>query len=113
MTLGRAVYVTQRSSLGGTGGGSALHEKCVDERLNLPVQDLVDTGGLQPRSMILDELVRGENVGADLAPPGDLLLVAFELGHLLLLLPTIVVVQPRTQDLHRCGLIFMLRPLIQ
>ncbi len=44
--------------------------------------------------MVLDQLVRVERVGADLAAEGDLLLVAGQLGQLLALLPLGQLVEP-------------------
>src|SRR3990172_8082864 len=89
-----------------------LEENRLDETVQVPVQDRGDVPRLLARPMIFDQLVRGQDVGPDLAAPGDGRLFPLELGHLLVLLALHVVVEPGPQDLHGHGLILVLRALV-
>src|SRR6266446_7887085 len=57
-----------------------------DQPVEVAVHHPLDVADLEPRPMVLDELVGMERVRADLAAEGDLLLLAGELGELLALL---------------------------
>ncbi len=58
----------------------------LDELVDFAVQDVLDLGGLDVGPVVLDEGVRLEDVGADLVAPGDLALLAVELGDFLVAL---------------------------
>ena len=42
------------------GGGLPLQEERIDEGIDLSTQDLLHVAGLQPASVVLHELIRGE-----------------------------------------------------
>src|SRR3990172_1501992 len=89
-----------------------LEENRLDETVQVSVQDRGDVPRLLARPMIFDQLVRGQDVGPNLVAPGDGRLYPLELGHLLVLLPLVVIVEPGPQDLHGHGLVFVLRALV-
>ncbi len=62
--------------------------------------------------MVFDKLVRGQDVGTDLTPPGDLLLFPFEPLELFFLLTAIILIESATEDFHSRSPIFMLRTLV-
>ena len=62
--------------------------------------------------MVLHHLIRVEDIAADLAPEGDVLLFAADLIELLLLLLQPAVVQPRPQHLHGRIAVAVLRTLV-
>ena len=64
------------------------------------------------RAVVLDHLVRMQDVAADLAAEGDVLLLAAELIELRLLLLHLQVVEPRLQHLHRRVAVLVLRSLV-
>ena len=67
----------------------------VDEAVQVAVHHGVDVAGLIAGAVVLDQGVGHEHVGADLAAPGDLLLLALDVRDLLQVLPLL--------DLHQLG----------
>src|SRR5687767_8145440 len=79
------------------GAGGPLHQERFDEQVNVAVEHAVDVSDLLFGSMILDQLIRMEDVAANLAAKRDVLLRAADLIELCLLLLELDVVQPRLQ----------------
>ena len=63
-----------------------LHQKRLDERVDVAVEHAVDVADLLLGAVVLDELIRLQDVAADLAAERDLLLDAADLVQLRLLL---------------------------
>ncbi len=89
-----------------------LEQVCLDEGIDPPVQDRIHVPGLDPGAVILHQLVRSQDVGADLAPPGDLLLLPAEPIQLLFLLLPGPLVQAGPQHLHGHGPVLVLGALV-
>ena len=62
--------------------------------------------------MVLDHAVRVQDVGADLAAPGDVLLALVQVFHPLALLLQFEFVQPCAQNLHGRGAVAVLRAFV-
>src|SRR5205823_1369394 len=73
----------------------------LDERVEVAVQHGLDVADLEPRPMVLDQLIGLKRVRADLAAERDLLLLAGELRELLALLLLSELEQARLEDPHR------------
>src|SRR5690242_15796157 len=67
----------------GLGSGARGGEVGADERVESPVHHRLHVADLHAGPVVLDDLVRRERVGADLAPERDLLLLAGQVGQLL------------------------------
>ena len=61
-------------------------EEGADKHIDVAIHDSLDIARLDIRAVVLDHRVRLEDIGADLAAPFDLLLVALELRELCFLL---------------------------
>src|SRR3989440_1462120 len=83
-----------------------------DQLVEVAAHHRLDVADLDPRPMVLDELVGMERVRANLAAEGDLLLRTSELGELLALLLVRELVEPRFEDSHRRVAVAELRPLV-
>src|SRR5437879_6468392 len=83
-----------------------------DQPVEVAVHHPLDVADLEPRPMVLDELVGMERVRADLAAEGDLLLLAGELGELLALLLVRQPVEPRLEASPRRIAVAELRALV-
>ena len=69
-----------------------MKEIGVHQRVNFSIQHRFHIAGLHPCSMVLDQLIRREDIGPDLRTPRDLLLFTSQgLDFLLLLLPEMLV----------------------
>src|SRR5437764_941485 len=73
----------------------------LDERVEVAVQHGLDVADLEPRPVVLDQLIGLKRVRADLAAERDLLLLAGELRELLTLLLLSELEQARLEDPHR------------
>src|SRR2546430_3454161 len=73
----------------------------LDERVEVAIQHGLDVADLEPRPVVLDQLIGLERVRADLAAERDLLLLARELRELLALLLLGDRVQASLEDPHR------------
>src|SRR5687768_2292172 len=89
-----------------------LKEKGPDELVQVAVQNAIHIANLVFGPVILDHAVGRQDVGADLAPEGDVLLLAADLVEFRLLLLQLQVVEPRSQHLHRRGPVLVLRPFV-
>ena len=87
------------------------HQVCDHEFLQISVQHGIRVAGLNAGAQILDHLVRMQDIGADLAPPADLLLFAGDLGGLGLALRHFPLIQLGPQDLHGGGPVEVLAAL--
>src|SRR5438876_965858 len=83
-----------------------------DQPVEVAVHHRLDVADLEPRPVVLDELVGMKRVRADLTAEGDLLLLAGELGELLALLLVRELVEPRFEDSHRRVAVAELRTLV-
>src|ERR1051325_1970259 len=89
-----------------------LTEVCVDERLDVAVEHGVRVPHLRPRAVILHHAIGMEDVRPDLVAEAELLLPLGELGHLLVLLLALELVETPLQDLHRHRLVLVLGALV-
>src|SRR5262245_41391157 len=89
-----------------------LHEKRLDEHVEVAVEHAVDVADLLFGPVIFGELIRMEDVAPNLAAERDLLLRAPDLIELRLVLLELDVVEPRFQDAHRRIAVAMLRPFV-
>src|SRR5207237_5651976 len=78
----------------------ALREVGVDELGEVAVEDALHVADLVARPQILDELVRLQDVRADLAAESDVLLLPLDALHFLLPLLDLELIEPRAQQLH-------------
>ncbi len=84
----------------------------LDELVQVPVQHCVHVAHLEIGAVILDQAVGLEDIGADLASPGDVLLGAVEGLGLLLLLPQLQLIEAGFQHLQGHGAVLVLGPLV-
>src|SRR5438552_14277425 len=77
-----------------------LHEIRLDEDVDIAVEHAVDVADLLLGPMILHELVRMQDVTADLAAERDFLLRAANLIELRLVLFHLDVIEPRLEHAH-------------
>ena len=89
-----------------------LHQKRLDEAVEVAIQHAVDVADLLLGAMVLDQLVRVQHVAPDLIAEGDVLLHAADRVELRLLFLQAQIVQARLENLHRRIAIAMLRPLV-
>src|SRR3989449_5546726 len=82
-----------------------------DQPVEVAVHHRLDVADLEPRPVVLDELVGMKRVRADLTAEGDLLLLAGELVELLALLLLRQLVEPRFENSHRRVAVAKLRAL--
>src|SRR5262245_28799560 len=73
----------------------ALHQKGLDEHVDVAVENAVHVAHLLLRAVILDQLIGMQHVTANLAAERDLLLDAADLLELRLLLFGLQIVEPR------------------
>src|SRR3989475_1871281 len=83
-----------------------------DQPVEVAVHHRLDVADLEPRPVVLDELVGMKRVRADLTAEGDLLLLAGELVELLALLLLRQLVEPRFENSHRRVAVAKLRALV-
>ena len=84
----------------------------IDKGIQIAVHDRADVAGLRRSSVILHHAVRMEHVGADLAAPGNVRLLAANFGQVLQLLFDLPLVQLGAQHLHRFLAVLDLRALL-
>ena len=87
-------------------------EEGADEHIDIAIHDGLDIARLDVRAVVLDHRVRLEDVGANLATPLDLLLVALELRELSFLLLHLELKELRAQHLEALLAILELGALI-
>src|SRR5436305_7787889 len=75
-------------------------EPGLDERIEVAVEDAVGVADLGAGAVVLDQAVGLQHVAADLAPPGDLLLLPLALGLLGAALLHLAVVEAAALVLH-------------
>src|SRR6266850_6769967 len=90
---------------------AAAQEEGPDERIQVAVQNALRVAALEPGAMVLDEGVRLQDVGADLAAEIDVLLRPLLHRALLVTLAALHVVQARPEDFHGHVAVPVLRSL--
>src|SRR4030095_16357090 len=98
--------------MSGLGGRPRRGQKSANERVEPSIHDRFHGSDLDAGAIVLDDLVRRERVGADLAAEGDLLLLPGQVGQLLLLLLLVDLEEPRLEDAHRGIAVPELRALV-
>src|SRR5829696_6473780 len=90
----------------------ALHQERLDEDVDVAVEHAVDVADLLLGPVIFDQLIWVQDVAADLAAEGNLLLGAADLLELRLLLLRLQIVEAGLQHLHCRVAVAVLRPLV-
>ncbi len=83
-----------------------------DEPVQLTIHDGGDLADFVSRSMVFDHLVGLEDIGPDLAAPGDVLLFTDDGIELGFLLPLLHFKEARLQNFHGAVAILQLRPFV-
>ncbi len=84
----------------------------MDEGVNVAIHDGLEVGAFGAGAKVLDHLIGLEDVAADLIAPADFAFFAIELFHLRAFFVHDFLIQLRFEDLHGCGLVFVLGALI-
>src|SRR6266542_1006975 len=84
----------------GLGARPRALEEGLDEWIEAAIHHGFDIADFNAGAVVLDDLVRVERVAADLAAEGDVLLLAREVGQLLLLLLLVELVETCLEDAH-------------
>src|SRR5262249_31107504 len=88
------------------------HQVRLDERIDRAIEYSVRISDFNSGAMVLDHSIRLQDVGPDLATPGNIFLVLRELLKLFTFLLLFEFEQSRAQDLHRHRAILMLGALV-
>ena len=83
-----------------------------NESFDLPIQHGLHIAGLEIGSMILDHLVRLEDITSYLVAPCDFALLAVQLGNLGITFLLFEHIQFRLEHLHRLRPVLMLAPFV-
>src|SRR3989338_7967263 len=89
-----------------------LQQVGLNEAVDVAVQNRIGVADLDAGPVVLYHAVGVEDVGTNLAAPGNLLLGLMKGLHSFLLLFQLKLVQPGAQDLHRHRLVFVLGALV-
>src|SRR5262249_45377265 len=87
---------------------SAPLQERFDEAVEVAVQDRLNVPGLVARPLVLDELIRGERVRADLIAECNVVLLPRKTLELTPLLLPLAFGEPRPEDLHGLGPVLQL-----
>src|SRR5215207_5604753 len=106
------VQTTEDALLGTVLGGGPTLQEGVDKGVEVAVEDPVHVRRLFAGAVVLDELVRVEDVRPDLGPPLYVRLLPAYGGELAFALLALELEEPRPQDAHRDLAVLVLAPLV-
>ena len=87
-------------------------EIAFNKKIQVPVHNSLDIAGFRTSPMILDQGIGLENIGADLAPPLDGLIVSGKVADFLILDGLFVFKEFGTQQLQAAFLVLQLGPFV-